>query len=118
MITITFFLLLGGFFLAVFGWGIKLTDAYGCSVAEARRSPVVISEIGEPIEPGFFAWCFAYRQEASVTDTAFSTELKGPKGQGTLRVYWYRAPVGSSLRMEFESNGRSQIIYSGPITCR
>jgi hypothetical protein len=116
--TIVLILLFGGFFLGVFGWGIKLTEAYECSLAEARRSPVVIAELGEPTEAGFFAWCFAYRQEGSVTDTAFRTKLNGPKGQGTLRVNWYRAPVGSSLRMELEKDGRSQIVYSGPVNCR
>jgi hypothetical protein len=108
----------GGFFLALFGWAIKLTDAYACSIAEAHRNPAVIAELGEAVEPGFWAWCGAYRQEASVTDTSFRTELRGSKGRGTLRVYWYAAPVGSSLRMELEKDGRTQMIYSGPVSCR
>jgi hypothetical protein len=116
-ILLAFFLCFGGFFFVLFGWAIKLTDAYACSVGQAGRNAAVIAELGEPIEPGFFAWSGAYRREASVTDTSFRTELYGPKGRGTLRVYWYTAPVGSSLRMDLEKDGRSQTVYSGPVNC-
>lgn len=117
IIVLIFLLCFGGFFFALFGWAIKLTDAYTCAIAQARRNAVVIAALGEPIEPGFFAWSGAYRREASVTDTSFRTELHGSKGRGTLRVYWYTAPIGSSLRMDLEKDGRSQIVYSGPVNC-
>jgi hypothetical protein len=77
----------GVLFLLIFGVSIKWTDAYACSLAEARRSPAVIAELGEPIEAGFFAWVYAYSQQASVTDAWFRTTLAGPKGGGTLRVW-------------------------------
>src|SRR5687767_12515850 len=48
-------LVFGGFFFVLFGFAIKWTDAYACSIAEARRSPAVISHLGEPINTGFFA---------------------------------------------------------------
>ena len=95
-----------------------MTDAYACSLAEARRSPVVIAEIGEPVEAGFFAWSSSYSQEGSVTDASFRTALAGPKGKGTLRVRWYNSPVGSSLRMELEKGGRTHTVYGGTIPCR
>jgi Cytochrome oxidase complex assembly protein 1 len=108
----------GGFFVVIFGVAVKWTEAYDCSVAEARRSPAVVAELGEPVEAGFFAWTHSYSREGSVTDTAFRTSLSGPKGEGTLRVQWYNSPVGSSLRMELEKEGRKQLVYSGPIPCR
>ena len=111
-------LVFGGFFFVLFGFAIKWTDAYACSIAEARRSPAVIAQLGEPINTGFFAWSFGYSQELSVTNTSFSTALTGPKGEGTLRVRWYNSPIGSSLQMVLEKDGSQHSVYSGPIPCR
>src|SRR5688572_16278563 len=72
-------LIFGGFFFVLFGFAIKWTEAYACSIAEARRSPAVIAQLGEPINAGFFAWSFGYSQELSVTDTSYSTELTDRK---------------------------------------
>ncbi|HEY5883787.1 MAG TPA: cytochrome c oxidase assembly factor Coa1 family protein [Pyrinomonadaceae bacterium] len=117
-VTLLVLLIFGGFFFVLFGFAIKWTEAYACSIAEARRSQAVIAQLGEPIDPGFFAWSFGYSHELSVTDTSFSTVLNGPKGTGTLRVRWYDSPVGSSLQMVLDKDGTQQSIYSGPIPCR
>jgi hypothetical protein len=111
-------LCLVGLFVFIFGVGIKWTDAYSCALAEARRSPAVVAELGEPIEVGFFAWTNGYSRAGSVTDASFRTDLAGPKGEGTLRVWWYSSPLGSSLRMELEKGGRRHSVYSGTIPCR
>lgn len=107
-----------GFFVYIFGLHIKGTDAYACALAEARRSPVVIAELGEPIEPGFFAWTSNYSQEGSVTDTSFRITLEGPKGKGGLKTRWYLSPVGSALHLELEKGGRRRVVYTGAIPCR
>src|SRR5688500_16624068 len=44
----------GGLFVYVFGLHVKGANAYACSLAEARRSPAVIAELGVPVEAGFF----------------------------------------------------------------
>lgn len=108
----------GGLFVYMFGLHVKRTDAYACSLAEARRSAAVIAELGEPVEAGFFAWSHSYVQEASVTDASFRTTLAGPKGEGMLRVRWYSSPVGSSLHMELEKDGRKHMVYGGAVPCR
>ena len=108
----------GLLFALFFGLHIKWTDAYACSLAEARRSPFVVAELGEPIEAGLFAWSGGYIREGAVTDTSFSTTLSGPKGEGTLKVRWYSSPVGSSLQMELEKGGRTHPVYGGPVPCR
>lgn len=118
MLLLLFLLCLGGFFALIFGLAVKWTDAYSCSLAEARRSPLVVAELGEPVEAGLFAWMYGYSHEGSVTDTAFRTTLAGPKGEGTLRVQWYRSPLGSSLRMELEKDGLTRTVYGGAIPCR
>src|SRR5688500_4981475 len=46
-------LVFGGFFFVLFGFAIKWTAAYACSLAQARRSPAVIAQLGEPINTGF-----------------------------------------------------------------
>ena len=107
-----------GFFVFIFGLFAKWTDAYACSMKVARSSPAVVAELGEPVEAGLFAWSYGYSREGSVTDTAFRTGLAGPKGEGTLRVQWYSSPVGSSLRMELEKDGRTHLVYGGTIPCR
>ena len=107
-----------GLFVYIFGLHIKGTDAYACSLAEARRSPLVVAQLGEPIEAGFFAWTRGYSREMSVTDASFSTTLTGPKGSGTLRTRWYSSPIGSSLRLELEKDGQTHVVYSGVIPCR
>jgi hypothetical protein len=107
-----------GLFVYIFGLYVKGTNAYACSLEVARRSPVVVAEIGEPMGAGFFAWISNYQSEGSVTDTSFRTTLEGPKGKGGLKVRWYSSPVGSALRMELEKGGRRRVVYEGTIPCR
>ncbi len=107
-----------GLFVYTFGLYVKGTDAYACSLEVARRSPQVVAEIGEPMEPGLFAWISNYQSGGSVTDASFRTTLEGPRGKGGLKVRWYSSPVGSALRMELEKGGRRRIVYEGTIPCR
>ena len=104
------------FLIFIFGVMIKWTNAYACSLEEARRSPVVIAELGEPIEAGLFAW--GHWEKGTVTQAGFRTTIEGPKGKGTLRVQLYSSPIGSSLQMELEKDGRTQQVYGGPTQCR
>jgi hypothetical protein len=107
-----------GLFVVIFGIAVKWTDAYACSMAVASRSPTVLREIGEPLEPGFFVWSFSYIREASVTDASFRTALAGPQGSGTLKVHLYSSPLGSSLNIDLEKNGQTYIVHRGPAQCR
>ena len=119
LLSLVFVLLVGGLvFLLFFSLHIKWTEAYACSLSEARRHATVIAELGEPVEAGLFAWTPGYAREGSVTDTSFSTGLRGPRGEGTLSVRWYSSPVGSSLQLELEKEGRRHLLYRGPIPCR
>lgn len=113
LIILAFVLGFGGLFFFIFAVSIKWTYAYTCSVAIAKRSPVVIAELGEPMEPGLLAWSFAYMHEFSTTDASFSTDLSGPKGEGKLRVHFYLSPVGSSLTMDLEKDGRAHVVHRG-----
>ena len=106
---------LGGFLIFIFGVWIKWTNAYACTLDEARRSPVVIAELGEPIEAGFFAW--GHWEKGTVTQASFRTTIAGPKGKGTLRVQLYSSPIGSSLWMELAKDGRTQRVYNGSTPC-
>ena len=108
----------GGIFVYVFGLHIKGTDAYDCSLEVARRSPVVVEGLGEPVRAGFFAWTSNYLQEGSVTDASFRITLEGPKGKGTLKVRWYSSPVGAVMRLELEKGRRRHIVYEGAVPCQ
>lgn len=111
------FLVVGILFF-VFGFAMKWTDTYACAVSEAKRNPIVIEQLGEPIETGFFAWSFSYSKKGSTEDAHFNTNLTGPKGTGTLYVDSYRSPVGSSLRMVMEKDGQDYNVYNGAFQCR
>jgi hypothetical protein len=115
LVAVLFF---GSFFLIIFGFSIKWSDPYSCALTEARRSTAVEAELGQPVEAGFFAWLYYYSKEGSITDTAFRTKLTGPKGEGTLRVHWYASPVGSSVLIELEKDGRTVEVFKGPVPCR
>ena len=117
LLTLVVLLVVGAAFLLFFGLHVKWTRVYACSLEQARRSPTVIAEIGDPVTPGFFAWSFSYIQEGSVTDASYHTALEGPRGNGTLYVRWYTAPVGSSLQMTLNKDGKSYPVYSGPAQC-
>lgn len=108
-------LCVGSFFIFFFGIVIKWTNVYSCSLAEARHNSSVIAELGEPIDAGLFAW--GYWEKGTVTESSFRTTLTGPKGSGTLRVQVYASPLGSSLRMELDKDGRTQQVYRGPTSC-
>lgn len=116
-VVLMFLLPFGGLFVLFFGLHIKWTQVYACSLAQARRSPAVMAEIGDPVTPGFFAWSSSYIQEGSVVDATYYTALEGPKGNGTLYVRWYSAPVGSSLQMHLNKDGRTLPAYAGPAQC-
>lgn len=109
--------LLGGVFVLIFGLAVRLTQAYACALSAAERDPAVIARLGAPVEAGFFAWSGGWARRGSVTDGAFSTSLRGPRGEGTLRVRWYDSPVGSSVRIELRTGGETLLVHSGAAPC-
>jgi len=63
----------------------KGSDAYSDAIAQARSSPAVLHELGQPIEPGW--WVSGSINITGPTGSAdFATTLRGPIGRGTLYV--------------------------------
>lgn len=116
--TFLIMFLVGGILFYVFALSMKRTDVYDCSISHARRNPIVIEQLGEPIETGFFAWTFSYSREGSTEDAHFNTNLTGPKGTGTLYVDSYKSPVGSSLRIVMEKDSQEYNVYNGTFQCQ
>ena len=110
--------LVGGILFYVFALSMKHTEVYDCSVSKAKSSPIVIEQLGEPIEEGFFVWTSSYESGGSTEDAHFSTSLSGPKGAGTLYVDSYRTPVNSSLQIVMEKDGRDYDVYRGTFQCQ
>ena len=74
----------GLIFLFVFGI-FKGSDAYVGAVAQARSSPAVLHELGEPIQPGW--WVAGSINVTGPRGSAdFATSLLGPMGRGRLYV--------------------------------
>ena len=74
----------GLIFLFVFSI-FKGSDAYIEAVAQARSSPAVLRELGEPIHPGW--WVSGSINVTGPSGSAdFATSLLGPMSRGTLYV--------------------------------
>ena len=72
--------------ILLFAFGIfKGSDVYTDAIAQARNSPAVVHELGEPIQPGW--WVSGSINISGPSGTAdFETSLRGPAGRGTLYV--------------------------------
>ena len=97
----------------LFAFAIKYTEEYACVLKFVKEDKTVLQTVGEPVEPGLFAWTLYFTWEGSVRQTAFSFRVTGPKGHGQVKARTYRAPVGSSMFIHFEG----QEIYNGVYSC-
>lgn len=100
-----------------FGLFIKTTDEYDCVMRTVEEQPEVADALGEPIEAGFFAWSPFFESGGHVRQGYFSTRVSGPRGHGRIKADFYRAPVGATLEIRFEVDGRETTLYSGDYAC-
>ncbi|HDQ73587.1 MAG TPA: hypothetical protein ENN19_16040 [Chloroflexi bacterium] len=100
-----------------FGLFIKSTEEYTCIMRTVERHPEVLEALGEPINAGFFAWSPFFESGGHVRQGYFSTRISGPRGQGKIKADFYRAPVGGTMEIRFEIDGRETTLYSGRYTC-
>lgn len=102
-----------------FGLGIKLTDEYACTITVVRQHPQVIEELGQPLEPGLFAWIQGYESGGGELRSAFSASVSGPRGSGRVRANVYRTPLGESFLIEYNNQqGEWVRLHSGSNPCR
>jgi len=104
-------------FLLIFGFSMKKTDEYACAIQTARQEPQVIAVAGEPLTPGLFAWMAYFESGGGLRQGLFFTKLSGPTGSGTLRVEFYRTPIGATLYLTFKTGGEETAIYDGVYPC-
>ena len=109
-----FFPLVMLFFFAFF---IKTTEEYDCIMRTVVQHPDVVKEVGEPVEPGLFAWSPFFESSGHVRQGYFITRVSGPRGKGKIKADFYRAPVGATMTIYFESQGRETNLYDGPYVC-
>src|SRR5687768_1145471 len=79
-------LVFGGFFFVLFGFAIKWTDAYACSLAQVRRSPAVIAQLGEPINTGFSPGALGIRKSFPLPTLPSARRSLGQRGKA--RCVW------------------------------
>ena len=114
LIKLIIYLILGfGLCGGIFAFAIKHTEEYACVLKFVKEDETVLQTVGEPVEPGLFAWTLYFTWEGSVRQTAFSFRVTGPKGHGQVKASTYRAPIGSSMSIRFEG----QEIYKGIYLC-
>ena len=101
-------------FFALF---IKTTEEYDCIMRTVVRHPDVVREIGEPVESGLFAWSPFFESGGRVRQGYFVTRVSGPRGKGKIKADFYRAPVGATMTIFFESQGRETNLYDGSYVC-
>jgi hypothetical protein len=105
--------LIGGPLFA-FAFAAKYTEEYACVLRFVQADQAVLQTIGEPVEPGLFAWSSYFALEGSVRQTAFSFSVTGPKGHGQVKATSYRAPTGSFITIRFEGQEIYNGVYSYP----
>jgi hypothetical protein len=103
--------------LYVFGFSIKTTEEYACVLDTAERSAQVIEVTGEPVKPGLFAWTSYFESGGGVRQGSFSTSLSGPRGEGRLKVQFYRTPIGATLGIWFKTSAGETVVYNGAYPC-
>jgi hypothetical protein len=106
-----------GFLIFVFGFSIKGSVLYQCAVQKAQTNAAVINLIGTPIKADTFAWIRGYESSGSREAGHFTTQLTGPKGNGTLAVDGTRSSRNTDLDITFESGGKTIRVNSGPAKC-
>ncbi len=104
-------------FAFMFTYFIKMTDEYACVLQITRQNDDLVRALGEPIEPGFFAWSSKYGGEGQQFEASFGTAVSGPRDKGNIRAQIYRSPVGSAMTIEFSGAAGDVLIYDGPYQC-
>jgi hypothetical protein len=112
-----FFLGMIFLFAFVFGYFIKTTDEYACVLQITQQDDELVRSLGEPIEPGFFAWLSNYGGEGQQFETSFRTAVSGPRDSGNIHAQIYLSPVGSAMTIKFSGDAGNILIYDGPYQC-
>lgn len=102
----------------IFGFSVKNTDEYACALEQAQRSPVVMRELGQPVEAGRLAWLYSRESGGGRATASFGTAVSGPHGRSQIRANSYLAPVGSYLLVQYKSAEGWLDIYNGDYPCR
>jgi len=103
----------------IFGFSIKLTDEYACTMAVAQQHQLVIEELGQPVEPALLAWTQSYESGGGEVRAVFSTSVSGPRGSGQVRANVYRTPLGESFLIEYRNQAGDWVrLHSGSSPCR
>jgi hypothetical protein len=109
----------GAFMIMVFGYSIKGSILYQCSVQKAQSNPGVVKLIGTPIKADTFAWITDYKSSGSRESGHFTTGLSGPKGSGTLDVTGTHddSTNTTQLNATFAADGQRVRVNSGAAKC-
>ncbi|HEY6559822.1 MAG TPA: cytochrome c oxidase assembly factor Coa1 family protein [Polyangiaceae bacterium] len=110
-------LLLGGFiaviFFVVLG-SIKQSDAYETSHRLCVTHPVVIADLGVPIEDGLFP-SGSINTSGAGGDADLTFSLSGPKGEGSAHVVAKRSAAGWSIEQaEWTFGGKVTPLAAAP----
>ncbi len=83
---------------------LRSTDAYERSLQLAQHNPAVISELGSPIEAGFWVLgSTSYTGNSGAVDISFS--ISGPNGSGKLYVIGEKdSGIWTYSKMDFVSD--------------
>jgi hypothetical protein len=118
LFSVGFFILMNLFMGYIFGFSVKNTKEYACTLERVKRSPLVLRELGEPIEAGRIAWLYSRESGGGRAETSFGTSVSGPYGSSRIRANSYLAPVGSYLLVQYRSEEGWLDVYNGDYPCR
>jgi cytochrome oxidase complex assembly protein 1 len=97
-------------FVSIIFGALKSSDAYTQALAKARANPAVISELGQPIEPGWLV-SGSVNVSGPSGNADLSIPVSGPKKSGTIYVVARKsAGEWQFNRLEVDVEGRGSRI--------
>jgi cytochrome oxidase complex assembly protein 1 len=97
-------------FVSIIFGALKSSDAYTQALAKARANPTVISELGQPIEPGWLV-SGSVNVSGPSGNADLSIPVSGPKKSGTIYVVARKsAGEWQFNRLEVDVEGRGSRI--------
>ncbi|MFO7541128.1 MAG: cytochrome c oxidase assembly factor Coa1 family protein [Chloroflexota bacterium] len=109
---------MGLFFIYIFMFSMHGTDEYDCVMAHVENAAVVRQYLGQPVEPGRFIFLSYWESQGSRVETAFSTAVSGPQGQGRVRAEIFRSAASSAMTIDLKVEGETVNVYAGEYQCQ
>ncbi len=102
----------------IFLFSMHHTNEYACVMSHVKDSTIVRQHVGSPVVPGRFVFLSYWRSGGAQVETAFTTTVSGPNGQGRVRAELFHSLAASAMNIELEVDREIIPVYQGEYLCR